>query len=116
MTPSPWNWLILLAVLLVPFQLVGITVYFTSRKANSEAARTRGLFVPAGLFFAVFFLLFLWSYFNPGMMFMVSGAVNLFILVLIVVGSFLNLVVSALVMAFLNRKKPAEDGAPPSAS
>ncbi len=109
MAPSPWNWLILLAVVLVPFQLVGITVYYTTRSADPERARKRGLFVPAGVFFAVFFLLFLWGYFHPGMMILASGAANLFILVLMVVGSFLNLAASAVVMSMLARKKPAEE-------
>ena len=108
MTPSPWNWLILAAVLLVPFQLVGVTVYFTSRKADPERARRRGLFAPAGLFFAVSLSVFLWSYFPPGMMIMADGVVNLFILVLMVAGSILNLAVSAVVMALLVRKNSTE--------
>ena len=72
--------------------------------------------VPAVVFFIVFFLLFLWSYLHPGMMILASGAVNLFILVLIVVGSLLNLAASAVMMAFLARRNPADEGDPNSAS
>jgi len=56
MIPGPWNWLILLAVLLVPFQRVGITVCYRSRSADPGRARTRGLFVLAGVFVAGSFL------------------------------------------------------------
>ena len=110
MMPSALKWIILLAVLVVPFQLAGVFVYVAAQRSDRGRARRLGLMVPAGVVFAVGLFLFLWSYFHPGMMFMVSGVVNLFILFLLVAGTFLNLACSAVVMTFLSRKTPTNRG------
>ncbi len=110
MKPSLWNFLILLVILLAPFQIAGAVVYRMIHKTEPTRARRIGILVPAGLFFATGFVLFLWSYLNPGMMFMASAAANLFLLFLVVIGTLLNLGFSVLVFAVMGRKRTLKQG------
>jgi hypothetical protein len=57
--------------------------------------------VPAAAFAVTFLAVFIWSYFHPGMMFMVNGAINLFILIVLAVGTLLNLAVGAILRTLL---------------
>lgn len=102
--------ILLVAVLLLPFQLLGVGAYFVLRKNDQQRANTAVVLVPAGTFAVTFLAMFLWSYFHPGMMFMVSGAINLFILILLVSGTFLNLAVGAIVRSILQRRKASGGG------
>ena len=104
--------ILLLVVLLLPFQLVGVVTYFVLMKSDPYRADIAVVLVPAAACFAIFFLLFLWCYFNPGMMIMVDGAVNLFVLIVAVVGTALNLVCGVIVRFILRRSKGSsqEDG------
>lgn len=114
MTPSPYNWILALAIVPAPFQLVGIGVYCKVSRSDPLRARRLGLFVPAGLFFGFVSIGFLWCYFQPDMMFMAAAAANFFLLVLLAAGTILNLGCSAVLMAFLARCRPAEESGPKS--
>ena len=102
--------ILLVAILLLPFQLVGLVAYSVLKKSDLDRANTAVVLVPAGTFAVTFLAMFLWSYFHPGMMFMVSGAINLFILILLGSGTVLNLAVGAIVRSILQRRKASGGG------
>ena len=98
------KFLLVFAVILLPFQLLGAAAYFILVKSNPWRARRAGVLVPPAAFFATFLALFLWRYFNPGMLMLAEGGINLIILVVMVAGAALNLGCAAIVYFILYRR------------
>ena len=84
--------LAMLTVLMLPFQLLGLAAYFKLVKSNVRRAHIAGALIPALTFFVVFAALLMWRYYNPGMLMLAEGAINLIILVVLVIGTALHLV------------------------
>jgi len=97
--------ILMLVILLLPFQLLGVAAYFVLVKSNLRRAHTAVVLVPAAAFFVTFLALFLWRYFHPGMLMLGEGAINLFILIVMVTGTPLQLAVGAIVRSILYRRK-----------
>ena len=93
------------AIFLLPFQLLGVAVYFMLVKADRRKAQIGCILVPATTFFVTFLALFMWRYFHPGMLMLGEGAINLFILVGMVAGTGLHLICGAIVYFILSRWK-----------
>ena len=83
--------ILILVILVLPFQLLGAVVYHLLARSNPARAHIFGAAIPALTFFAVFLALFLWRYYHPGMMLLVEGGINLIILVVLLAGTFLHL-------------------------
>jgi hypothetical protein len=96
--------LLVFAIIVLPFQLLGMIAYFILVKSNPLRARRAGVLVPAATFFATFLVLFLWRYFHPGMLMLAEGGINLIILVVMVAGAALNLGCGALLYFILYRR------------
>jgi uncharacterized membrane protein YozB (DUF420 family) len=97
----------MLAVLVLPFQLLGAAVYSKLVKSNVRRAHIAGVLVPALSFFVVFLTLFLWRYYHPGMLMLIEGGINLIILVILVVGTALHLVGGTIAHYILYRRRRA---------
>jgi hypothetical protein len=95
----------MLVILLLPFQLLGVAAYFVLEKSDLRRAHLACVLVPAAAFFVTFLALFLWRYYHPGMLMLGEGAINLFILVVMVAGTSLHLVGGAIVHFILYRRK-----------
>jgi hypothetical protein len=95
----------MLVLLLLPFQLLGMAAYFMVEKSDLRRAHIAGVLVPAATFFVAFLALFLWRYYHPGMLMLGEGAINLFILVVMVAGTALQLVGGGIVHFILYRRK-----------
>ena len=94
----------LLVILVLPFQVLGVIAYYVLRKSDLQHARRACVLLPPAVFFIVFFVMFLFCYFTPDMMFMVGGMINLFVLILMAIGTVLNLAAGAGVRFILDRK------------
>jgi uncharacterized membrane protein YozB (DUF420 family) len=79
--------------------------YFMLVKSNQRRAHKAVVLIPAATFFATFLALFLWRYFYPGMLMLAEGGINLIILIVMVVGTTLNLICGAIVHSLLSRWK-----------
>jgi hypothetical protein len=99
--------LLTIILLVLPFQIVGAIAYFGLAKKDLRRARIAGILVPAGSFFAIFFILFVWQYFHPGMLMLGEGAINLFILIVGLAGTVLQLTIGAFLYSVLYRSKSA---------
>jgi hypothetical protein len=99
--------ILMLVILLLPFQLLGVAAYFVLVKSDLRRAHISGALVPAVTFFVTFLALFLWRYYHPGMLMLGEGAINLFILIVMVAGAALNLVCGAIIHFILYRRKGA---------
>lgn len=97
--------ILLFAIFLLPFQILGVAVYFILVKFDRRNAQKACVYVPAATFFVTFLGLFLWRYFNPGMLMLGEGAINLIILVVMVVGIVLHLICGAIMYFFLSHWK-----------
>jgi hypothetical protein len=97
--------ILMLVILLLPFQLLGVAVYYVLVKSDSRRAHIIGALVPAATFFVTFLALFLWSYYHPGMLMLGEGAINLIILIVMVAGAALHLVGGGIVHFVLYRRK-----------
>ena len=95
--------IITVAILLLPFQLVGMVVYFMLVKSDQSRAHKAVVFIPAATFFVAFLAIFLWSYFHPGMLMLAEGAINLLILIVMVIGTTLNLICGTIVRFIFSR-------------
>lgn len=96
-----------LILLLLPFQLLGFWSYSMLAKRDLPRARMAGILIPAGSFFAVFLILFLWQYFHPGMLMLGDGAINLFLLIVGVAGTVLQLAIGAILYSVFYRSNSA---------
>jgi hypothetical protein len=92
-------------ILLLPFQLLGVAACLVLAKSDLRRANIAGVLVPAATFFVTFLALFLWSYYQPGMLMLGEGAINLIILIVMVAGTALHLVGGAIVHFILYRRK-----------
>ena len=101
--------ILILAILVLPFQLLGLAAYSVLVKSDLRRAHLAGVLVPAAAFFITFLALFLWRYFHPGMLMLGEGAINLFILIVMVAGTALHLVGGATVHFILRRRKSTKD-------
>ena len=114
------NLILLFAIFLLPFQLLGVAVYFMLVKSDQGSAQILGallvksgkrnaqiafLLVPAASFFLTFLGLFLWRYFHPGMLMLGEGAINLFILVVMAAGAALHLICGSIVYFIVSHFK-----------
>jgi hypothetical protein len=99
--------LLTLILLLLPFQLLGFGAYSLLAKKDLRRARRAGILVPPGSFFTIFFILFVWQYFHPGMLMLGDGAINLFILIVGVAGTLLQFAIGAILYSVLYRSKSA---------
>ena len=95
----------LLAILILPFQLLGLAAYLFIVKSDVRRAHITGVLVPAITFFLTFLLLFLWRYYHPGMLMLGEGGINLVILVGMVIGTTLHLAGGAIVHYIFYRRK-----------
>ena len=93
------------AILLLPFQLIGMASYFILVKSDQRRAHKAVVLIPAVTFLVTFSAIFLWRYFHPGMLMLAEGAINLMILIFLVVGTFLNLICGTIVHFILYRFK-----------
>lgn len=91
------KFILMFAILLLPFQLLGLATFYILVKSNLRRARTAGVLVPAVSFFVTFLALFLWSYFHPGMLILANGAFNLTLLIVLIAGTALNLIAAVIV-------------------
>ncbi len=99
---SDWTKLIiLLAVLLIPFQIIGL---IASSHTEQTSARKVGVLLPTFIFFIIFLGLYLWNYYNPQGMGLADAAWNLVLLVMLVAGTILNFL-CALVIQFIFRNR-----------
>ena len=98
---------LMLAVIVLPFQLLGVAAYYALARSNVRRAHIAGVLVPALTFFVVFLALFLWRYYHPGMFLLIEGGINLVILIVLVLGTLLHLVVGAIVHLILYRRRRA---------
>ena len=57
--------LLYVAILAIPFQLMGAIAYLLMRKRNLKRARLAGLLVPPSAFFIVFLGIYLWQQSKP---------------------------------------------------
>ncbi len=101
------KFILLLVILLLPFQLIGVAAYFMIVKSDLRRAHIAGVLVSTVAFFVTFLALFLWHYYHPGMMIMADGAINLAILIIMVAGTALHLFGGAIVHFILYRRKSA---------
>ena len=99
------KFILLFVILLLPFQLIGVAAYFVIVKSDLRRAHIAGVLVPTITFFVTFLVLFLWSYYHPGMMIMADGAINLAILIVMVAGTALHLSGGTIVHFILYRRK-----------
>jgi len=93
------------AILLLPFQLIGMASYFMLVKSDQRRAHKAVVLIPAAAFFVTFLAIFLWRYFHPGMLMLGEGGINLIILIVMVVGTTLNLICGVVVHFILSRWK-----------
>ena len=99
---SEWAKLaIWLAVMLVPFQILGL---IASSYAGQDNARKVGVLLPPLVFFIIFLCLYLWNYYNPQGMGLLDAVGNLILLVMLAAGSILNFL-CALVIQFIFRSR-----------
>jgi hypothetical protein len=94
-------------ILLLPFQLLGVAAYLVFVKSNLRRAHIAGVLGPAAAFFVTFLSLFLWCYYHPAMFMLKKGVIKLFIIIVIVAGTFSHLVGGAIVHFILYRGKDA---------
>jgi hypothetical protein len=94
--------ILVFAIFLLPFQLLGAAVYLILVKSNRRNAQIALTLVPAATFFVTFLALFLWRYFHPGMLMLGEGAISLFILVVMVAGTAMHLICGAIVYFILS--------------
>ena len=97
--------ILMLVILLLPFQLLGVAAYFVLVKSDLRRAHIAGVLLPAATFFVIFFVLFLWRYYHPGMLMLGEGGINLIILIVMVAGTALHLVGGAIIHFILYRRK-----------
>ena len=97
--------ILMLVILLLPFQLLGAAAYTLLVKSDLRRAHIAGVLVPAATFLVTFLALFLWCYYHPGMLMLGEGAINLSILIVMAAGTALHLVGGAIVHFILYRRK-----------
>jgi uncharacterized membrane protein YozB (DUF420 family) len=97
--------ILMLVIFSLPFQLLGVAAYFVLVKSDLRRAHIAGVIVPAATFFLTFLVLYLWCCYHSGMLMLAEGAINLFILVVMVTGTTSHLVGGAIVHFILYRKK-----------
>jgi hypothetical protein len=97
--------ILLFAIFLLPFQLLGVAVYFILVKSGKRNAQIAFVLVPAASFFLTFLGLFLWRYFHPGMLMLGEGAINLFILVVMAAETALHLICGSIVYFIVSHFK-----------
>ena len=97
--------ILVLVILLLPFQFLGVAAYFVLVKSDLRRAHIAGVLIPAATFFVTFLVLFLWHYYHPGMLMLGEGAINLIILIVMVAGTALHFVGGAIVHSILYRRK-----------
>ena len=97
--------ILMLVILLLPFQLLGVAAYSVLVKSDQRRAHIAGVLVPAASFFVTLLALFLWRYYHPGMLMLGEGAIILIILIAMVAGTAVHLVGGAIVHFILYRRK-----------
>ena len=103
---SDWITLVLwLVVVVLPFQLVGLASYRLFKRSHIKRARRAAALLPAVACFIVFLALYMWNYYHPQGMGMVDAIGNLFLLVMLVAGSVLNLLCGLAVQFLLRRRE-----------
>ena len=101
--------LLYVAILAIPFQLMGAIAYLLMRKRNLKRARLAGLLVPPSAFFIVFLGIYLWQQSKPpsGLIPMLDGFMLLILLAVLIVGTMLNLIFGVVVyylVGYLRRR------------
>ena len=101
--------LLYVAILAIPFQLMGGIAYLLIRKRNLKRARLGGLLIPPAAFLIVFLGIYLWQQSKPpsGLIPMLDGFMLLILLAVMIVGTLLNFIFGLVVyylVGYLRRR------------